>query len=376
MSDNGEKTKSVVLVNYHEIMDKIFVAAEQTDEAPERIAVFTHPNPDPDGMASALGLKWLLANKYGIEVDFITFGESTRKQNTTMINLLGIVMSDWGAVKETFNETYERAIVVDALPDRLPPEAAKKVKLVIDHHDVNLTSAQRKKYDLVMIERVGACCSLIYRLMSECGCLPGDKSIEQHPSAGDAQLVATAMTAGIMIDTRQFMSLSVNKLDLEAYTYFFGLADSKLARKIDKFKESRYLFELRGELIKEENHVIENTTYIGSAGYLPAGRTDVLPQLADEFIRMEGVTTAIVFAIVENDLVVKMRSEDESLVVNTFLQKLFGEKNAGAKAGEGGGAIPLGLLGIDSPTDELKAKIYDTIKSVIMHLLSREVKNE
>ena len=362
------------MVNIRQTMDQMFGAPDR--DPSEKVAIFTHPSPDPDAMASALGVKWLLAKKYGVESDFIKVSDSTRRQNTTMINILGIVMLDWDTVETGFAETYGRVVVVDALPERIPPEAAKKVKIVIDHHDVQLTPAQRKKYDLVLIERVGACCSLVYRLMRECEYLPGDPKIQNgHPGGLNDHIVATAMTAGIMIDTRQFMNISVNKLDLEAYTYFFGAADPKLARKIDKYKEPRYLFELRGELVKPENYVIENTTYIGSAGYLPAGRTDALPQLADEFVRMEGITTAIVFAIVGTDLVVKMRSEDDSLVVNNFLQKLFGE-NAGAKAGEGGGTIPLGLLGIETPPQELKIKIYDTLKSVIMHLLSREVKNE
>jgi len=372
--DKDKGSTSAVMVNLRETMDALFKITE--GEVSERIAIFTHPAPDPDAMACALGMKWLLASKYGIEADFIKMGESTRRQNTTMINVLGINMLDWEMVASGFDETYGRAIVVDALPDRLPPEAVKKLKVVVDHHDIQLTSAQKKKYDLVIIERVGSCCSLLYKLMRECQWLPGNPNNGSPAIAAvDDHIVATAMTAGIMIDTRGFMNIATHQLDLEAYTYFFGVADTKLGRKIDKYKEPRYLFELRGELIKPENYVIENTTYIGSAGYLPAGRTDALPQLADEFVRMEGVTTAIVFAIVGTDLIVKMRSEDDSLVVNNFLQKLFGE-NAGAKAGEGGGEIPLGLLAIESPSQDLRIKIYDTIKSVIMHLLSREVKNE
>lgn len=368
-----KSTASTVMVNLRETLDEMFVVKE--NETPERVAIFTHPSPDPDAMASAIGIQWLLASRYGIESDFVKVGDSTRRQNTTMINILGITMLDWETVSSTFDETYTRVVVVDALPDRLPSEVAKRVKLVIDHHDVQLTATQRKKYDLVIIERVGACCSLVYKLMRECDWLPGSDKVASVTATIDDHIVATAMTAGIMIDTRGFMNIATQQLDLEAYTYFFGQADPKLGRKIDKYKEPRYLFELRGELVKPENYVIENTTYIGSAGYLPVGRTDALPQLADEFVKMEGVTTAIVFAIVGTDLIVKMRSEDDSLMVNNFLQKLFGE-NAGAKAGEGGGAIPLGLLGIEAPPDELKVKIYDTIKSVIMHLLSREVKNE
>lgn len=168
-------TTSAVLVNLRETMDSMFKPID--GEIPERVAIFTHPAPDPDAMASAIGMKWLLARKYGIESDFIKVSDSTRRQNTTMVNVLGIVMLDWESVASTFDETYGRAVVVDALPDRVPVEASKKIKVVIDHHDVQLTAAQKKKYDLVIVERVGACCSLIYKLMRECECLPGSSNV-------------------------------------------------------------------------------------------------------------------------------------------------------------------------------------------------------
>ena len=63
---------------------------ENLDES-QKVAIFTHPEPDPDAMGSCLGMQWLLKNKWGISSDIFMEGDySSRRQNSAMVNVMGI----------------------------------------------------------------------------------------------------------------------------------------------------------------------------------------------------------------------------------------------------------------------------------------------
>ena len=63
--------------------------SEDGDDA--KVALFTHPGPDPDAMGSVLGMSRLLFKKWGIKADIFMEGDySSRRQNAAMVNVLGI----------------------------------------------------------------------------------------------------------------------------------------------------------------------------------------------------------------------------------------------------------------------------------------------
>jgi nanoRNase/pAp phosphatase (c-di-AMP/oligoRNAs hydrolase) len=88
---------------------------------------------------------------------------------------------------------------------------------------------------------------------------------------------------------------------------------------------------------------------VSTVGRISAKQGDDLAMIADEFLRKNGVTLAVVWGVVEtdngNNVRVCARSEDLTLNLNQFLKERFGERS-GAKtlpdgAGEGGALIQL-----------------------------------
>ena len=55
----------------------------------ERLLILPHSDPDPDAIASALGLKALVQHRLGTEVDLVYRGIIGRAENQAMVRYLG-----------------------------------------------------------------------------------------------------------------------------------------------------------------------------------------------------------------------------------------------------------------------------------------------
>lgn len=334
-------------------------------EPDKKIAVFTHPEPDPDALGSCLGMKWIVERFCSAEADIFMDGDySSRRQNMALINVLGIQLKP---IEEYLSarEDYCSAVVVDAGPKRLPEGIVPNV--VIDHHSITL---DEDAHDFCRVERIGSCCTLVFELMEQCGC-------QLSASSEREKVIATAMLEGIRSDTDMYRREETTARDYAASISLFQYADGEMLNQIERCKLPRYHFELRAEIIRPENfEIVNGATFIACAGCLSAAKTASLPILADEIINdMEGIATSIIFAIVGERAEVRMRSNDVSVDVNRFLQKHFGDY-AGAKRGSGGASLPLGIFGIQDLPEDVRASVYETAKAVIMTVLSREVKSE
>jgi len=332
----------------------------------KKVAIFTHPGPDPDAMGSCLGMQWILESKFGIMSDLFMQGDySSRRQNTAMVNILDIKFKKVEEYIEN-RDQYGSAIVVDSTPKRVPPEISGDIKVVIDHHSVKVDPDE---YDFIINRKVGSCCTIIFDMMTAMECVP--------PKNEKGLVIATAMLEGIRSDTDMYRREDTTKGDFDASAILFDLADMDLINQIERCRLPRYHFELRAAIIEPGNsEIVEGATFIACAGFLSTAKVASLPILADEVMNdMEGISTSIIFAIVEDRIELSMRSNEVSLEVNRFLQKHFGDY-AGAKYGSGGASIPLGVFGMPNPPEELKKNIYETTKSVIMTVLSRDVKSE
>jgi nanoRNase/pAp phosphatase (c-di-AMP/oligoRNAs hydrolase) len=346
---------------------KEYIESLQKQGDSAKVAIFTHPDPDPDALGSCLGMKWLL-EKHGIHSDMFFDGDySSRRQNTAMVNVLNIAMKPLNSYLSN-RSSYTSAITVDCTSKRLPEEVARDIKAMIDHHSISI---QEENFALVINQKVGSCCSLVFDAMEECGVVPG------MDNAATDNTIATAMLLGIRSDTDMYRREDTCSLDYKASMTLFQCADTDLIGQIERCKLPRYHFELRSEIIKAGNYeIINGSTFIGCVGYISQAKMASLPILADEVVHdMEGIATSIIFAMIDDRVELRMRSNDVSLEVSKFLQKHFGDF-AGAKYGSGGASIPLGIFAVSNPTAELRKNIFDTTKAVIMMVLSRDVKSE
>jgi nanoRNase/pAp phosphatase (c-di-AMP/oligoRNAs hydrolase) len=207
---------------------------------------------------------------------------------------------------------------------------------------------------------------MVFELMQLLNCLPNEE---------EDRVAATAILEGIRTDTDMYRRPDTTVADFEASSHLFEWADMDLINQIERCKLPRYHFDLRA-MMAGNCVIVNGSTYIGYIGNISKAKVDSLPILADEVINdMEGISTSIIFAIVENMVELRMRSNEVALDVNRFLKKHFGEYG-GAKYGSGGAHIPLALFGNTALPGDMKEEIYDLTKRVVIATLSSDVKSE
>jgi nanoRNase/pAp phosphatase (c-di-AMP/oligoRNAs hydrolase) len=311
-----------------------------------RVSIFTHKTPDPDGIASACAIQWLLKKKYHLDSTIYYDGEVSHKQSQTMLNVLELTLEraeTWSPEEEDF------IIIVDATPKNV--STVNEANVVIDHHRVTEIEG-----DMVWLKPVGAASTLVYELIEELE-LSFDDDMDVR--------IATALFLGIRVDTSDLTSETATDRDYKAS---FGLSNSidrgKLA-KIVRYPLPKYYFDLERVLNQEGNSVASDSYFIGTLDIISPTKKDALPMLADKMVRLEGIETAIVFAVVGDCVEASIRSQNSSLDVNSFAKKVFGKDNAGGKMGQGGACVALGLFDYEDLTDELRQELWEAQKKVL-----------
>src|SRR5438105_1588327 len=177
----------------------------------DRILIMLHNDPDPDAMASGLALRNILRRTKATAIIGAIQGV-TRPENLRMVNLLDIHVEPITA--DTLKE-YDRVAMVDVQPHYFGG-LIESVDLVIDHHP------EQPGYTATFRDirpHYGSTSTIL----------------TEHLRAVDANIserTATAMLYAIKSDTL-FFSRQTNRVDLEAFSYLYPLADAALIRKME-----------------------------------------------------------------------------------------------------------------------------------------------
>lgn len=320
----------------------------------QKICVVMQHTPDPDAVGSALGLEYLLEELYGLQTDIYYAGKISHPQNQTEVNVLDVRLKH----KDDFiAEGYSTFLTVDTVPQNtgfndLIPEWHG----VIDHHqfDVDL--------DFVDIRACGSASAILWDYLIH---------YELDMKSEKGSLVATALLFGVVNDTHHLLTENVSSLDLKAHAALINHIDRKKYQEILRYPLPPYLFRLR--VLAAENMVNEASILISYLGILTEKRRDALPIIADEFLRMEGVETVVVFAMIEGTIDASVRSHNSSVNVHQFCQKVFGADNGGGKQGAGGAKVDLGFLHSPDDDTELKEKLSEFAKDTITKRIIRHL---
>jgi nanoRNase/pAp phosphatase (c-di-AMP/oligoRNAs hydrolase) len=263
------------------------VEAKLGSEANGHVALFTHPFPDPDAMASMMGMKWLLEKVYGAEVDMFAHGEISHPQNINMHNLLGpkLIPAEQACPAE-----YDIRILVDVVPSNAGT-GGKPVEfdVVIDHH-VEQTNGEY--HGLFINLHTGSCASTIHHLIKFY-----DEVFEEDNDSDSA--VATALAIGIATDTCFCQNEGTTEYDHDSSKELFPYRDPEAMQKILKFKKNKVWVQKMAEAAMRA--VIKDSVAIVGLGLLTSKQRDLIAVMADEMLTWDGVDTAIVFSIVDGD---------------------------------------------------------------------------
>ena len=328
-----------------------------------KIAVLTHKHPDPDAIGAAVGLKAKFES-HGAEVTIFYGGEISHPQNKTMVNVLSLDLQSADELTADYFSKFDLVVLVDCTEQNA---AVSKVKadVIFDHHR---TQVDKENYRFVDIRPVGSACALVYEA------LKNDDFTFDKESDKD-RFAATAMLMGIKTDTNDLLSEATTALDNEAYEALSKTADTAKIWSIIQYPLPKYLFQLEKRALNEDNHKQINATYVVFIGLIPSAQRDALPILSEKFIRMEGVSTAVAFAIVDDNIGASVRSVDVSLDVDAFCKRVFGKDCSGGKLGQGGALVPLGVLGVANESEDIQKLGVDFIRSKIMLKIEGEAEN-
>ena len=260
----------------------------------DRVLILMHNDPDPDAMASGLALRTVLKRTKQTAVLGAIHGV-TRPENQRMMNLLDIQIEQ--VTPDDLNN-FDRVAMVDVQPHYFSG-AIDRVDLVIDHHP----------------EQTGY--TAVYKdIRADYGST--STILTEHLRAIDVNIserTATAMLYAIKSDTL-FFARHTNRVDLEAFTFLYPLADAALIRKMEGAEIT--LERLRFVTRASQSGILREQVFTAFLGEAP--REDFIPYTADFFLQLEDVKWTILAGIVGSSFIVSVRNLGYSRNAGEFVK--------------------------------------------------------
>jgi len=251
----------------------------------EKVGILLQPDPDPDGIASAYALRYLLGRKR-TTAPLISFGEVRRPENQALCDAIGIEVRV--ITPDEINE-FGGLVLVDVQPNVFgddPPERLKQPDVVIDHHP------ERPGYSATIRDirtRYGATASILTEYLRA-------TNTEINPK------LATALLYGIKSDT-QYLGRQTSHKDMLSFAYLHASHSPALLRRIERpALPVGGLQALGRALAKAEVRDGIHMLVLGRV------REDVIPQVADMALQAEGAEWAVAVGTVERNLVFSVRN--------------------------------------------------------------------
>jgi nanoRNase/pAp phosphatase (c-di-AMP/oligoRNAs hydrolase) len=301
-----------------------------------RVLILLHNDPDPDALASGLALRNLLRRTKTTAIIGAIQGV-TRPENLRMANMLDIQVEQ--ITPESF-ASFDRIATVDVQPHYFGG-LLDSAHLVIDHHP------EQPGYSAVFKD-----------IRADYGST--STILTEHLRAVDVNIserTATAMLYAIKSDTL-FFARHTNRVDLEAFTFLYPLADAALIRKMEGAEITLERLEFvnrasQGGILREQVF----TAFIGEAG-----REDFIPYTADFFLQLEDVKWTIIGGFVGKTLIVSVRNLGYSRNAGEFVKRWF------ADIGSAGGHRAMAKAVV--PVDRFRAKFGDLDAQAITQKLA------
>src|SRR5882672_9177664 len=282
----------------------------------DRVLIMLHNDPDPDAMASGLALRNVLRRTKTTAIIGAIQGV-TRPENLRMVNLLDIHVE---AITYDSRKEYDRIAMVDVQPHYFGG-LIDRVDLVIDHHP------EQPGYTAVFKD-----------IRPDYGST--STILTEHLRAVDVNIserTATAMLYAIKSDTL-FFNRSTNRVDLEAFSYLYPLADAALIRKMEgaEITTERLDYVLKAHL----GGNLSDQVFCAFLGAMP--REDFIPYVADFFLQLEDVKWTVIAGIVNDSLVVSVRNLGYTKNAGEFVRRFFAEiGSAGGHRAMAKAVVPL-----------------------------------
>ncbi|HVT49383.1 MAG TPA: DHH family phosphoesterase [Vicinamibacterales bacterium] len=265
----------------------------------DRVLILLHNEPDPDALAAGLALRNVLRRTRTTAIIGALQGV-TRPENLRMADLLDIQI-------ETLTPAdfagFDRIATVDVQPHYFSG-LLPRVDLVVDHHP------EQPGYTAVFKDiraDYGSTCTIL----------------TEHLRAIDINIserTATAMLYAIKSDTL-FFARQTNRVDLDAFSYLYPLADPALIRKMEGS-------EITLERLEHVTRALATSRLrnrVLSAFLGETSREDFIPYTADFLLQVENVKWTMVSGIVGGQFILSVRNLGYSRNAGEFVKMNFGD---------------------------------------------------
>jgi nanoRNase/pAp phosphatase (c-di-AMP/oligoRNAs hydrolase) len=282
----------------------------------DRVLILLHNEPDPDALASGLALRNVLRRTRQTCIIAALEGV-TRPENVRMVNLLDLHVEP---ITPAQVADYERIAMVDVQPHYFG-EVIDRVDLVIDHHP------EQPGYTAVFKD-----------IRADYGST--STILTEHLRAVDANIserTATALLYAIKSDTL-FFNRQANRVDIEAFSYLYPLADAALIRKMEGAEITMERLEYVVKA-KQYGRMVEQVfcAFLGTTA-----REDFIPYVADFYLQLENVKWTLVAGIVNDSLIMSVRNLGYSRNAGEFVRKYFADiGSAGGHRAMAKAVVPL-----------------------------------
>jgi nanoRNase/pAp phosphatase (c-di-AMP/oligoRNAs hydrolase) len=287
----------------------------------ERFLVQTHNNPDPDSIACAMALRYLVQRYTGREAVIAFGGVVGRSENRAMVRQLQVPLVPGSLVDYS---AYDFTAVCDtqpgtnytSFPDGFVPT------VVIDHHALRPETKASPVY--IVEPSYGATSTLVGEMLLAKGIpIPTD--------------VATALFYGIRSET-QDLARDTTEADVTVYRELEKLIDRRVLARIESERVPREYF--RETLSAIRNARLHERVVVADLGQVRV--PDMVPEMADFLLRLEGMHWSCVLGEYQETLYVSLRTTDPAANAGELIRRVVaGMGSAGGHASMAGGQVPM-----------------------------------
>jgi len=341
--------------------------------------ICSHDNPDPDSLASAMGMQHILQFLEVEHSSIVYDGEISHPQNRAMVNVLDIPVNKWNDIKYEVNPEESMFVFVDCSVGQKNVSIDIQPNVVIDHHRIPTTNK-----DILFIHaESGACSTLVLDLALSI--FNGSSSSEE---SGEKELndvcldladdsvkdLITALTIGIKTDTLDFLSETTTKDDIHAFMMLARFLNDDKFHRVVNYEYPPYVLDYE-EIAWQSKRSDYVPHLITEIGYIDDSKSDCIPTIADKFMRIQGVQTVIVYAVVGTMIRASIRTSSSALDCKTLIDDVFGKGNGGAKGGIGGAKVSFNILDPtvmnDNDRESFRALLRSQIESKFLEAIEK-----
>jgi nanoRNase/pAp phosphatase (c-di-AMP/oligoRNAs hydrolase) len=289
----------------------------------QRALVLTHDNPDPDSLASAVALAFLLEKRAGVEARVVYGGIIGRAENLALVKVLRLPIVP---VSQVVFDEHDLLALVDTQPPvgNHSVPARYPVEVVVDHHPLRDESLVAPFADVG--GEYGATSTMLVEYL---------RAAKLEPSLE----VATALFYGIKTDSRD-LGRQTTPADIEAYLWLFPRADKHLLGRIEHPDLPAEYFRLYHSAIARAR-LYGETAVVTDLGevYSP----DMVAEVAERLSFLEGMKWSLAFGTYRGQLYVSLRVRDRRMNAGKLMRDIC-EDRGGSAGGHGsmaGARLPL-----------------------------------